>query len=371
VKQDQLLRWLASNPPPSPASDPAERFAQLRAWQAMLNGGGWLGMGWPEVFGGRPGTLVDQAMVYATLAAAGAPPPIGIIGLQTVGPALLAYGSSEQKARYLPRILSADDIWCQGFSEPGAGSDLANVRTTAEARGRGFVLRGQKVWTSWAQYADLCAVLARTGSADEGNRGLSYLVVDMRAPGVTVVPITQMTGEQEFNELFLDDVVTATDSLVGEVGAGWSVALSTLENERAMYAISRSAELRLSFDRFLSGFEPSPDSAADFGWAEITLAVMAALSRAAARDLSGQAIGTRSAVYKLLTSQLEQQFAARQLGMAAAEPASLVTSASGRASRSSARHDYLMSRAATIHGGTAEILRGVIAQRLLGLPRDR
>jgi alkylation response protein AidB-like acyl-CoA dehydrogenase len=367
---ERLYDWLAVHRPPIPTSDPTGRFAQLRAWQASLNDGGWLGLGWPEEFGGRPGTILDQAMVYAALAAAGAPPPVGIIGLQTVGPALLAYGTSEQKSRYLPRILSGADIWCQGFSEPEAGSDLASVRTVAKYHAHRFVVKGQKVWTSWAQYADLCAVLARTGSAHEGRRGLTYLVVHMRAPGVTVAPITQMTGEQEFNEVFFDDVVAADDGVIGEVGGGWQVALSTLENERAMYPISRSAELQVSFNRFLSGIGPDQGNAVDIGWAEIWLAAMTAVGRAAAGDLAVGTVGPRSAVYKLLTSQLEQQFAERQLVIRPANADAVTADAVSR-SRSSARHDYLLSRAATIHGGTAEILRGVIAQRQLGLPRDR
>jgi len=361
--------WLADSPPPVLPDDSAGRFQQLRIWQRSLNDGGWLGFGWPAEHGGQPGSWADQAAVYSHLALRGAPLPVGIIGLQTVGPALVQHGTDEQRRRYLPRILNGQDIWCQGFSEPDAGSDLASLRTTATACDGGLIVNGQKVWTSWAQYADLCAALVRTGAAADRHRGLSYLVVPMSAAGVRVRPIEQMTGESEFNEVFFRDVHVSRDNLIGPEGSGWRVALSTLDYERATYAISKHAELRMAFERLL---DLAPADAAiparELGWAEIGLQALDALARAAGSDLENGDVGSRSAIYKLLTSQLEQDVSKHALAITEATPAAW---AAGSAARQLAHQQYLASRSATIHGGTAQILRGVIAQNTLGLPRDR
>jgi alkylation response protein AidB-like acyl-CoA dehydrogenase len=367
---DALDDWLRDNPPPPSAPDPATRFAQLRDWQRRLHEGGWIGYGWSREHGGQGGTWADQALVYSHLALREAPLPVGIVGLQSVGPALIRHGTEEQRRHYLPRILDARDVWCQGFSEPDAGSDLAALRTSARRIEDGYVVNGQKVWTSWAQYADLCAVLVRTGTAEERHRGLTYLIVPVSAEGVEVRPIAQMTGESEFNELFLQDVTVPSDALIGVEGAGWQVALSTLDFERATYAVSRSADLRVAFDRILAAAPADAViPARDVGWAEVTLYAMRALSHAAGRDLARGDIGPRSATYKLLTSQLEQDVAQHARAVIDHSPAAWLQSAGD--ARALAQHHYLAGRSATIHGGTAEVLRGVIAERLLSLPRSR
>jgi alkylation response protein AidB-like acyl-CoA dehydrogenase len=364
-----LDTWLSSHRPPDLDHSPVARFEQLRQWQRTLNEGGWLGFGWPEEFGGRAGVWAEQAAVYAQLALRGAPTPVGIIGLQTVGPALIEHGTRDQHEKYLRRILSADDIWCQGFSEPGAGSDLASLRTVAKKTGDGYVITGQKVWTSWAQYADLCAVLARTGTQDERHRGLSYLVMPITSVGVEVRPIEQLNGESEFNELFLDSVAVPTDAIIGTEGGGWRVALSTLDFERAGYAISRHADLAVAFDDFLADL-PAPSSLplAELGWAAIELETLRAVSASAGEALEAGNIGARSAYYKMVTSQLEQSIAAHMLAMTEYSPIDWATHGDGLAV---AQNSYATSRSATIHGGTVQVLGGVIAEHVLGLPRAR
>lgn len=368
----RVAAWLHTASPPHLDDDPARRFGQLREWHEQLYTAGWLGIGWPVEHGGQPGTPVDQALVYATLALHGAPLPVGIIGLQTVGPSIIAFGTPTQRRELLPAILSGADIWCQGFSEPEAGSDLASLRTRARRTDAGYVIDGQKTWTSWAQYADRCALLARTGTSEERHRGLTYFIVDMAADGVEVRPIHQINGEAEFNEVFLDGVVVPETAVIGAEGHGWPVALTTLESERATYAISRHAELRAGFEALMADVPVGRAApVTDLGWAEVTLEVLAALSRTASRGLTAGYIGAESATYKLATSQLEQDLGSHERSIARHLTASGEWTPATQRARARAQHDYLTSRSATIHGGTAEILRGVIAQRVLGLPRDR
>jgi alkylation response protein AidB-like acyl-CoA dehydrogenase len=365
---DRLDTWLGRNPAPRQADDPAERFAQLRAWQQRLHAGGWLGLGWPEEYGGRAGTWADQAAVYAHLALRGAPTPVGIIGLQTVGPAVIEHGTAQQKATFLPRILSGDDVWCQGFSEPDAGSDLAALRTSARRGPDGYVVRGQKVWTSWAQYADWCALLVRTGAPEDRHRGLTYLAVPMTEPGITVRPIRQLNGESEFNELFLDDVRVPLTSTIGAENDGWRVALSTLDHERTAYPISRHAELAVQVRTLL---DAAPEGAVPDdrrGWLETELLAMGALSRAASRDLARGEAHAWSAGYKMAASQLEQSIAAAALAAVESKPGAWLDAPAGAGL---AHTLYLTSRSATIHGGTAQVLSAVLAERNLDLPRSR
>jgi alkylation response protein AidB-like acyl-CoA dehydrogenase len=370
--RDRFRRWLLEHGPVDVDTDDDElRNHQLRGWQATLHAAGWMGLAWPVAYGGQGGSLVDQAVFNQEIARAKAPSPPGIIGLQTLGPTLLEHGTEVQRQRFLPAILDAREVWCQGFSEPGAGSDLAALRTSAVRTGENYVVNGQKVWTSYAQFADWCALLVRTGAPDSRHRGLTYLLVDMRTPGITVRPIRQIDGNAEFNEVFFDDVHVPVANVVGEPDKGWKVALGTLEHERATYVLSRSVELRIALDDLAAQTGAGADDAdlVDLGTAAELMVVLEAQSFSTMTRLSAGAPGPLSAVDKLLTSEIEQAVfgtGLRRLGPAAAG------AAGPDASLDSERwaRGYLTSRSATIHGGTAQILRNTIAQRLLGLPRS-
>src|SRR5215471_17285645 len=215
-----------------------EKVAVRRAWQKHLFEAGWIGIGWPKAYGGRGASLMQEAIYNEEMARAHAPVPANVIGLNMAGPTILAVGTSEQKARYLPKILSGEEIWCQGFSEPNAGSDVASLQTRAVREGDHFVVNGQKVWTSYGYVADFCILLVRTDFEVPKHKGLSYLIVDMKSPGVSTKPLVQMTGEAEFAELFFDNVRVPVTNLVGQLNQGWMVALTTLMHERGTLSFS-------------------------------------------------------------------------------------------------------------------------------------
>src|SRR6516165_9532439 len=224
-------------------ADPVE-VGRLRAWQKRMYEAGFVGMDWPARFGGRDASLIDMVILYQEMARAGSPPFVNRGSLSMLGPTLMKHGTPEQQRRFLPRILTAEEVWCQGFSEPNAGSDLANLQTRAMRHGDGYLVKGQKVWTSMAHVADWCFLLVRTDPAAAKHKGISFLLVDMRTPGITVRPLRQMTGEAEFNEVFFDDVEVPGDRLVGRENEGWSVALTTLAHERDLLTFIRHISLR-------------------------------------------------------------------------------------------------------------------------------
>src|SRR5436190_21416390 len=226
-----------------------DRMEVLRGWQAACHAAGYVGRAWPSEFGGGGRPPVEQIVVDQELAAAGAPEFANVVGLDVLGPSLLTFGTDEQRRRHIPAILAAEEIWCQGFSEPDAGSDLASLRTRADDRGDHFVISGQKTWVSWGQFARWCGVLARTHEAGPKHRGISMLIVDMRSPGVELRPMTQITGHAEFCELFLDDVVVPKANLLGGLGDGWKIAMHTLGHERGTAALPRQVKLRTWLDR--------------------------------------------------------------------------------------------------------------------------
>ncbi|MBV9604265.1 MAG: acyl-CoA dehydrogenase family protein, partial [Solirubrobacterales bacterium] len=213
-----------------------DRMEALRRWQGTCYAAGFVGRAWPAEFGGGGRPPVEQIIVDQELAAASAPEFVNIVGLDVLGPSLLRFGSDEQRRRYIPPILAAEEIWCQGFSEPEAGSDLASLRTRAVQDGDNYVINGQKTWVSWGQYATFCGLLARTDDSAPRHRGISMLIVDMSAPGVEVRPMTQITGHAEFSELFLGDVVVPRENLLGQLGDGWEIAMHTLGHERGTAA---------------------------------------------------------------------------------------------------------------------------------------
>ena len=237
--RDEFRAWLAANVPEEWAGggtgseERAEYVKYLREWQRKLYDGGWAGISWPKEFGGRGATLMEQAIFQEELARAGAPPLVGTIGLSLVGPTIIALGTAEQKARYLPKILSGEEIWCQGFSEPNAGSDVAAVGTKAARDGDEFIINGQKIWTSFAQMADWCLLLVRTDGEAPKHKGLTCLLADMHAEGVAVRPLRQMSGDSGFNEVFFSNVRVPVVQVLGEVNKGWTTAIAALMNERA------------------------------------------------------------------------------------------------------------------------------------------
>jgi len=356
-----------------------DRMALLQRWQAACYDAGYVGRTWPAEFGGGGRPPVEQIVVDQELAAAGAPEFVNIVGLGVLGPSLLRFGNDEQRRRYIPPILSAEEIWCQGFSEPEAGSDLASLRTRAVQDGDNFVINGQKTWVSWGQYAKYCGLLARTDDTVPRHRGISMLIVDMSAPGVEVRPMTQITGHAEFSELFLDDVVVPRENLLGELGDGWKIAMYTLGHERGTAALPRQVKLRTWFDRAVSAARrrevdgrpliDDPEAQAALARALIGIEVLRHHAyRTAGEFLQGGAVGPESSSVKLLMAEAEQRLASTVLEV-------LGPTLQGGDPDDIPENDfwyetYLYSRAASVYGGTRQIQRDIIADRILALPKE-
>jgi alkylation response protein AidB-like acyl-CoA dehydrogenase len=356
-----------------------ERIETLRGWQALCYDAGYVGRAWPEQFGGGGRPPAEQMIVDQELAAAGAPEFVNVVGLDVLGPSLLTFGTDEQRARHIPRILSAEEIWCQGFSEPEAGSDLASLRTRAIEQDDHFILSGQKTWVSWGHFARWCGVLARTDETVARHRGISMLIVDMRSPGVEPRPITQITGHAEFCELFLDDVIVPKENLLGERGDGWKIAMHTVGHERGTAALPRQVKLRTWVDRAVrAAAERELDGRAILDDPEAQLALARALIgvevlrhhayRTVGEFLSGGAVGPESSVVKLLMAEAEQRIAATAFEVLGPS----LERGDGPEPRDDAFWDetYLYSRAASVYGGTQQIQRSIIADRILALPKD-
>ena len=368
--RDELRAWLAANHPgEEPGGSEDERMAWRRDWQRTMAAAGWVGVHWPSQYGGRDATLTESAIYFEELGRAGVPLPANVLGVLLAGPTIMAWGTDEQKDRYLAPILTADEIWCQGFSEPGAGSDLASLQTRAVRDGDDWIVTGQKVWTSAAQYAKWCMLVARTDPDQPKHKGLSYFLLDMEAPGVQVRPLVQITGSPEFNELFLEEVRIPHAQMLGAPGDGWMVALTTLMNERSGLGFFLQVRLRRVLDELTAEAEAQGLLAADPVAAD-TLArlyTQAEMLRLTSyRGLStieryGQP-GPEGSLAKLMWSETNQQltqFACDLLG-----PDTLRRD-------SSWAYEMLRSRANTIEGGTTEILKNIVAERVLQLPRMR
>ena len=383
----ELRAWLRANLPPGwgTADRPepgtlADEVAFLRGWQRTLHDGRWVGIHWPREYGGRGASVVEHYIFQEEIAAARAPEIINRIGLNLVGPTLIAHGTEEQKQRFLPEIMPAEELWCQLFSEPDAGSDLTALRTRAERRGDGWVVNGQKVWTSYAQFARWGILLARTDQNAPKAKGISYFICDMQAPGVTVRPLRQMTGSEEFNEVFLEDVFVPHDRLVGAEHQGWPIANLTLAHERGtsprqlvIHRMLLNDLLRLAREG-VDGAAPRGDDpvvrqrlAQHLIEVEITrLNNLRTLTRIQRRE----PLGPESSFVKLFWSEMSQRM--HETLMDVLGPAGLCWQpgphavAGGRLSRS-----YLYYRAASLFAGTSEIQRNILAERVLGLPRSR
>jgi alkylation response protein AidB-like acyl-CoA dehydrogenase len=387
--RERLRRWLAGNL--------TGRFAALRgvggpgreheahaerlAWNRHLAAAGWTGLGWPAEHGGPGATLAQQVIFHEEYARSGAPTRVGYLGEELLGPTLIAFGTPEQQRRFLPAIKAVDELWCQGYSEPGAGSDLAAVATTAVLDGGEWVITGQKIWTSLAHVADWCFLLARTQAGSRRREGLSYLLVPMRQSGITVRPIRQLTGTSEFNEVFFDGARTRRDLVVGAPGDGWRVAMGTLSFERGVATLGQQIGFERELGRLVeearrTGAAADPVLRDRLARAWIGLAAMrahaldtlAAGPEAAGPEVtSPEVTSTAPSVLKVLWSRWHQE-----LGELAME----VLGAPSMVARG-APYDlddwqrlFLFSRADTIYGGSDEIQRNIIAGRALGLPRQ-
>jgi alkylation response protein AidB-like acyl-CoA dehydrogenase len=347
-----------------------ECVTERLAWERRLGEGGWIGLGWPREDGGRGLPWSQQVIFYEEYARAGAPGRAGHMGEQLLGPTLLMFGTPEQKARFLPGILSGTEMWCQGYSEPEAGSDLASVRTRAELRAGEWRLSGQKVWTSLAHIADWCFVLARTDPEAGRHRGLSYLLVPMRQPGVQIRPIVQITGTSEFNEVFVDDARTGADAIVGAPGDGWRVAMGTLGVERGVSTVGQQMGFQREFETILAaaranGSITDPEIAARITDTWIGLQVLRFTAEATLGTPPGAAPGTEANIAKLLWASWHQRLG--ELAMDVAGPDATLTGADY--DLSDGQRLFLHARADTIYGGSSEIQRNIIAERRLGLPR--
>jgi alkylation response protein AidB-like acyl-CoA dehydrogenase len=356
-----------------------DRMDALRDWQAACYDAGYVGRAWPRDFGGGGRPPVEQLLVDQELAAAGAPEFVNVVGLDVLGPSLLRFGTDAQRRRHIPSILSAEEIWCQGFSEPEAGSDLASLRTRAVARDGAFVLNGQKTWVSWGQYARWCGVLARTEQDGPRHRGISMLLVDMRSPGIEVRPMTQITGHAEFCELFLDDVVVPAENLLGERGDGWKIAMHTLGHERGTAALPRQVKLRTWLDRAVraaaerevDGWALLDDPQAQIALARALVSVEVLRHhayRTVGEFLNGGAVGPDSSSVKLLMAEAEQRLAATAIEVLS--PTLQHADPAAAAEDEFWYETYLYSRAASVYGGTQQIQRNIIADRILALPQE-
>lgn len=343
-----------------------------RDWEKRLGEAGWGCVGWPKAYGGRDASLAEQVIFAEEYARAGAPPRLNHIGIELAGPTILAFGTDEQKARFLPAIAKGEEIWCQGYSEPNAGSDLANVRTKAWRDGDEWVIEGQKVWTSLAQFSDWIFVVARSEEGSKGPKGLSFLLVPVDQPGVVVRPIHQITGEAEFNETFFDDARTKAENILGQPGEGWKVAMGLLGFERGVSTLAQQMGFRNELDAVIdaarrNGQARNPVIRQRIANAEIGLKLMRYGALRMLTDAEGGNLNPSALTYKIQWATWR-----RDLGELAMDVLGIAgeTVTSEEYAFPALPNLFLYSRADTIYGGTNEIQLNIIAERALGLPRE-
>jgi alkylation response protein AidB-like acyl-CoA dehydrogenase len=383
--RQEVRSWLEENLPKD--YDPDEYFSTpdvdkkveiALAWQKKLYEGGWTGLNWPKEYGGRGATVIEQHIFNEELGRARAPmAAINFIGVAMVGPTVIHWGTDEQKKRYLPKILSSEEIWCQGFSEPGAGSDLAALSTQAVEEGDHYIINGQKTWTSMAHYSDLLYLLARTNKEVKKHKGISAFAVDMKSPGITVRPLVQLTGDSDFNEVFFEDVKVPKENMLGPKDQGWDVAITTLMYERAGMGAGMEFEhvlnqlLALAAKTQRGGVSASQDPWVRQQIAQFIIewnAVKYTDLRALSKQISGEPPGWEGSICKLGSSYMNLRmtsFAAELLG----PYGQLTRDCPLSVDQGAWLKQALMARAFTIGGGTSEIQRSILATRALGLPR--
>jgi alkylation response protein AidB-like acyl-CoA dehydrogenase len=352
-----------------------EQVQRLRAWQKRMHAAGYVGMDWPPEFGGRGASIVEQLILYQEMARAESPQFVNRGGLSMLGPTLMKHGTPAQQTRFLRNILTADELWCQGFSEPNAGSDLANLQTRAVAEGEHFVVSGQKVWTSMAHVADWCFLLVRTDPEAAKHKGISFLLVDMKTPGITVRPLRQITGEAEFNEVFFDGVRVPRENLVGRLHEGWGVAITTLAYERDLLTFIRHVSLRNALHRLVRlirergrGTDPVVrQKVAELWIGEQALQLNG--YRSLTKILRGGQPGPEGSTSKLFWSALDQDVALTATQVIG--PYSQLAHGTSWAPDEGQWEFYeLLARGSGIRAGTSEILRNILGERVLGLPKD-
>jgi alkylation response protein AidB-like acyl-CoA dehydrogenase len=388
--QREVRHWLKVSIPrrernavPVEFGDP-KRIAELKAWQRKLYAAGYLAMGWPKQYGGqaeldgdRRELLMRQTIVNEEMVKAHAPSVIGMMGIQMVGPTLMQFGTEDQKRRFLPTILSADEIWCQGYSEPGSGSDLASLKTRAEVVGDFFVINGQKVWTSNAQFADWMFCLVRTDPSAPKHKGISYVLIDMKTPGITVRPLVQMTGDKGFNEVFFEDVKVPRQNLVGELNQGWQVANATLSHERNMLGSTTRTQqmfeglLHLARTRKRGGKRTSADPVIRQKLADLAIRVesMKYHSYRQLTDLlRGRSPGIAASVNKLVSTELNHAICAFAIEVMG-DYGVLERNSNHVIDRGVWPYEFMFTLGLIIGGGTSQIQKNIIAERGLGMPR--
>ena len=377
--RDRLRSWLDEHvPEPWPKDKRTESdgyYQFLRDWQRKLFDGGWAGLSWPQEYGGQGVSPIQQSIFVSEAVRAGAPDSIGVIGEGLVGPTMIVHGTDEQKQRFLPRILSGEDVWCQGYSEPNSGSDLASLGTRAVLDGDHYVVNGQKIWTSFAHIADWCLLLVRTDPQAAKHKGITCLLVDMKSEGVSTKPLRQMTGDAGFNEVFFTDVRVPVANQLGEQNKGWGVGIAVLMNERvnlgpSIYTIMQQTFAALvalckttTRDGRLLADDPIVRQKLGQIVTELEI-VRLTMDRALSKSNAGETPGPEGSILKLGWSEANQritQLATEILGD---------ESQLDRFDAGTWRYRYLRSRANTIEGGTSEVQRSILAERVLGLGKS-
>jgi alkylation response protein AidB-like acyl-CoA dehydrogenase len=358
----------------------ADAYELLRRWQRSLHEAGFIGLTWPKEYGGRGLTFMEELILAEEMALAKAPPILNVLGVGMAGPTIIAYGTEEQKRRYPAKILSCEEIWCQGYSEPNAGSDLASLQTRAVKDGEYWVVNGQKVWTSFAHVSDWMMLLARTDPSAPKHKGITYFLLDMKLPGVTVKPLRQITGEAEFNEVFFDNVRVHESEVLGGVNNGWAVGLTTLMYERLTLGFALQMRLRIALDSLIGlarGMEKqgrvvTKDPVMRQKLAQLwidTECLRFTGARAITKLLRGEMPGPEASAGKMVWVETHQRL--QELAMEVEGPYAQLAKGSDWAVESGVwQHSFLRSRANSIEGGTTEIQRNIIAERVLGLPKD-
>lgn len=361
--REKLRGWLSENVPNIEGRD----VDALKAWQKRLFDAGWLGLNWPKNYGGQGASFREQVVYNEEVIRAKTPTPINGIGLMIVGPTLIAVGNEEQKKRYLAPILSAAEIWCQGFSEPNAGSDLAGLQTNAISDGDDYVITGQKIWTSNSRIADFIFLLVRTDPDAPRHKGITAVIVDMKTPGVSVKPLRQITGDAEFGEVFFDEVRVPKSNRIGDENDGWIVAMKTFTRERANISVSTSVRLQQQCDNLVSAVKGRDTPVDPQLRRHVAQAYLdAECLNLTCERLSEQLFGFESSLVKVVGSEINQRL--QELGMGTLGPdAPLIPTGDFEKTW---QFGFMRSRGNTIEGGTSEILRGIIAERILGLPRN-
>jgi alkylation response protein AidB-like acyl-CoA dehydrogenase len=378
--RDELRGWLEANHPGKPPSGDEEGFESRRRWQRKMYEAGWAGISWPKEYGGRGATLIEQAIFFEEMVRADAPSVANILGLVMGGPVVITHGTEEQKKRYLEPILSAEEIWCQGFSEPEAGSDLASLKTRAVKRNGGWVVSGQKVWTTLAHEAKWCMLVARSDPDAPKHQGLTYFLMDMEQDGVEVKPLVQITGEAEFNEIFMDEAYIPDENILGEVGNGWAVAITTLMNERYGLAFAAQAALQLAMRRAIdlagsasrNGGQASEDPVVRDRLAQLFIEseiFRVTNYRGLTKIMKNGVPGPEGSLGKWQWAEVNQHL--MELAMEIEGPYGQFADGSEYSLGGDWQYQFLRTRANSIEGGTTDILRNIVAERVLGLPKLR